>query len=231
MKSKLKHLLVAASVISFYLIVWVYLDIQRYFTFDALKQHQEVLLGFVRERYGAAVAIYLVVTVAHGACALPATSLLIIASGFLFGWVPGMFYAAIGMLIGGCAAFCITRYLFGYAFYRKYHHQLEQFRERIAEHYISYLVMMRVVPVIPFFLANILSGLALVPIGTFIWTLLVGIAPSIAIYAFLGTELGCMNQASDLFTWRIMALFVALSLLTIIPLLHNRQREGKKDRI
>jgi uncharacterized membrane protein YdjX (TVP38/TMEM64 family) len=81
---------------------------------------------------------------------------------------------------------------------------------------------MRIIPIIPFFLANILCGLSLIPLPTFWWTLVVGIFPSLCIYSILGTELGAARSMQDLITPQITVLFILIALLTIIPIVRHR---------
>lgn len=224
---KQRHLMpIAAAVIiaALYALMWGYFDIASLLSLEMIQCKQEWLLTLVREHYMYVVAAFVGLFSIHGALAMPATSLLMITGGFLFGVVPGIVYSLIASIVGGTSCYYITRLLFGNALNRKYHQQLAVFREQLEERYTFYLIMIRVIPVIPFFLANVLAGLALIPYSVFLWTLIVGIFPSLCIYSFLGTELGALSSVYDLLTPKMLSIYVVIALLTILPIFYRRWR-------
>ena len=229
MKKHTKHIILGVVVVAVYAFILGYFDITALLSFEMIQRKQEWLLQIVHRQYTLAVLGFIALYSLHGTLALPATSFLMIIGGFLFGAIPGICYSLIGSFIGGTGAYLIARSLFGHALNKKYHVQLEQFRGNLEKQYIPYLIIIRIIPIIPFFLANVLCGLALIPLRIFWWTLVVGIAPSLCIYSVLGTELGAVRSLQDLMTPKITLLFILIALLTIIPILRQRRASGRKS--
>ena len=222
MKKHIKRLVIVVAVIMVYAILLGYFDVATLFSLEMVQKKQEWLLYMVHQHYTIAVLGFIGVYSAHGTLALPATSLLMITGGFLFGAIPGTIYSLIGSVVGGTGAYYITRTLFGNALNAKYHTQLGHFREKLEQEYIPYLIIMRLIPVIPFCLANILCGLALIPLRIFWWTLVVGIFPSLCIFSALGTELSAIRSLQDLMTPNIMLILFLIALLTVLPIIRQK---------
>lgn len=222
MKKHIKPIFLVVLVVAVYAVLLGYFDVAALFSIEMIQKQQAWLLGMVQQHYLFAVFGFITLYSLHGTLALPATSFLMITGGFLFGAIPGTIYSLIGSFVGGTGAYLIARTLFGNALNKKYHTQLEQFRGNLEKQYIPYLIVIRIIPIIPFCLANILCGLALIPLRIFWWTLIVGISPSLCIYSVLGTELGTVRSMHDLMTPKITLLFVLIALLTIIPILRQK---------
>src|SRR4029077_3603698 len=100
-----------------------------------------------------------------------------------------------------------------------YHKQLADFNHRIKQNEIRYLLFVRLVPVFPFFLTNILIGLTLIPVTTFMWTTFVGIIPNVMVYACIGKQLTTLNKLSDILTPAFFLALLILTALSTIPLI------------
>ncbi len=150
---------------------------------------------FVSTYYITSVILYLIAHTIHGACMLPATSLCIMAGGFCFGTTAGSIYALMSGCIGGTAAYMIAQRISHTTVSEQHKQYVSYFHEAIGENKALVMIIIRLIPYIPFCAANIIGGLTLLPLRTFIWTLIVGITPSIWIYSSLGDELN-MHQAN-----------------------------------
>lgn len=217
MKSWYKKLLIVALFIVANIFLWRVLRIGDWCTLTEIQQKRELLEQFVVTHYWSSIALFIGVYILDGICALPATSLLIITGGFLFGTVPAAICTVIGATIGGTGLFLMTRYLFGKSLQKKYQHRLVNFNNQIHHHGAWYLLGVRIIPIIPFFLVNILSGLTLVPVRTFVWTTAVGVIPSGIIYAYLGQRLMTVNSMRDFFSPGMIIIFCVLILMAVIP--------------
>jgi len=174
---------------SFYLFVWFALDLRSLLTIDTILAHQAGLQRYVADHYSLAVILYCLTLVIHSMLALPATALLFMLSGILFGFHAGVIYAWIGSIIGGTIIFFITRSFLGIALHRRYGHLLAPFKKRIQDHACISLIIVRFIPIAPFCITNILAGLALIPFTTYLISLIIGIIPSVSLYVFIGTEM------------------------------------------
>lgn len=220
---------IAIILISAYACLWFLGDLRNILTLEMLQTHQQSLRQQVSDHYYLSVVLYIIVYTAHSALALPATSLLLIAGGLLFGIPAGMLYAFISSLIGGTSAFLFARLLFGTALQRRYTTQLAHFHAQFMRHHSKYLLMVRCIPIIPFCLVNILSGLALVPLKTFIWTLALGILPSLYLYTSIGTELSMMHSPWDLLNYNMMITGLLIIACICIPILYTRAIQHQSE--
>lgn len=224
MRSSLKKLVYACLFIISNTFLWFYFDIGSLLSLESLQQHRSFLEQVVRNNYLLSVAAYILIYTLDAALFLPATAILIMIGGFLFGVLPATCYAVVAATCGATSAFLTTRYLFGTAMQARYGNKLADFNERIEKNYIRYLLFIRLVPVFPFFLTNVLAGLTLVPVTTFIWTTAVGIIPNVIIYACIGQQFTTLTKFSDIFTQNFFLAIALLCALSLLPLVINRKK-------
>ena len=198
-------------------------------TFENLKQHRESLVAFVRSNYAASAAAFIAVYVLTTSLSIPGAVILTLAGGFLFGTVASTLYVDAGATAGASLAFLSARYLVGNRLQEKYQVQLKRFNDEIERNGTSYLLVLRLIPVFPFFLINFLAGLTKVPIGTFLWTTAVGIIPGTAVFAFAGQQIGSINSLSEVLSKKVLAAFVVLALFTLVPVVWKRRRNRKRS--
>ncbi len=197
-------------------------------TFENLKQHRESLIAVVRSNYAASAATFIVVYVLTTALSIPGAVILTLAGGFLFGTLASTLYVDAGATAGASLAFLSARYLVGNRLQEKYQSQLQRFNGEIERNGTSYLLVLRFIPVFPFFLINFLAGLTKIPIRTFFWTTAVGIIPGTAVFAFAGQQIGSINSPSEILSKQVLAAFVVLALFTLTPVLWKRWKDGKR---
>jgi len=224
MKKHLKTLLFIAGLGGINTFFWFYFDIGSLLTIDAIKHHREFLLSYVREHYALSALAYTAIYTIDAALFLPATSMLIMIGGLLFGISGTLAYATIGATLGGTIAFLVTRYALGQRMQAKYGHKLADFNKSVQANCIRYLLCVRIIPIFPFFLINVLAGLTLIPVTTFIWTTAIGIVPNIVLYAAVGKQLTSLNTFRDIVTPHFIAVCLTLTVLSIVPLLAHTKR-------
>jgi len=204
------------------LFILYYSGLSDHISITSLKANKDFLHSFVLNNYLLSVCYYIGVYAVVGACSFPFVSLITIMGGFLFGTVPGVIYTNVGATTGGLVAFLSYRYLFGEWVRTQYGHRLVTFNAEIKHNGAWYLVMMRLIIVIPFFVANALASVAPISIQTFIWTTSVGIIPSTLIYSFAGEQLDTISSVRDIFSVKVICAFALLALLTVVSLLLRR---------
>lgn len=225
MKTHKKKFALLGAIILLNIFLWFYFDIGSLLSFETIKNNRCFLLDSVQEHYWFSVATYIGIYTVDAALFLPATAIMIILGGFLFGVMPTILYGVIGATLGATLAFLTTRYLFGKAMQARYHVKLHDFNQKIERNCIQYLLFVRIVPIFPFFLINVLAGLTLIPLTTFMWTTAVGIVPNLIIYACIGRELTHLNCFSDIFTPKLLFAMLLLTLLSVVPLAMNKFRK------
>ncbi len=198
--------------------------IANYITLAQLQDKREHLMQFVDTHYIAAVLSFMGIYIFVVTIGLPIAALLTIVGGFLFGVFPGALYANIGATIGAIFFFLMVRYSLGTAIQERYKKQLESFNEELNKYGVSYLVAIRFMALIPFFIQNIVIGLTNIPLKTFVWTTMIGILPASFVFAYAGRQLATISSMRDIFSWHILLAFGLLAFFAVVPILVQRLR-------
>lgn len=209
--------------------LFFYLDLGHYLSLDSLKANRDRLLAFTKAHYAASVAIFILSYCVLVAVSLPGAVFLTLASGFLFGPVLGTVYVNIGATAGATLAFLSARYLFRDWVERKFGDRLRPIQDGIARDGASYLLTLRLIPVMPFFLINALSGLTRIPLGVYVAATAIGIIPGTFVYAYAGRQLGTINSLREIASPRVLLAFTLLGLLTLVPGLY-RKYQARRER-
>ncbi len=193
-----------------------------YFTIEQLKADRDWLQAFVHQHAIGAMFAYVGLYILAASFALPITAALTIFGGFLFGAVRGTVLTNIGATFGAIASFLVARYLLGTMLQEKYATQLANFNKNIEQYGAYYLLSLRFLVIVPFFLVNLLAGLTNVRLLTFALTTSIGIIPGSLIYSIAGRELATIESLRDIFSWELILAFVGLALLALLPLILQR---------
>lgn len=201
----------------------------KYISLEALRENQGALKGFVAAHYVVAmvgfVALYALLT----AISVPGASLLTIFGGFLFGVATGTIAVVIGATIGATILFLAARYVFGESLAAKAGPFVQKFEAGLKENELSYLFILRLVPLFPFFIVNIVPALFDVKIRNYILATFFGIIPGSLVYVSVGNGLGDALSAGQnvpltgLMTRPSVILpIVGLIILSLIPILYKK---------
>ncbi len=166
------------------------LGLHRYLTFEALAAHRAALAGFVAGAPAAAALAYVLAYTAVVALSLPGGAVMTLAGGFLFGPWLGTALAVLGAAAGACLLFLAARHALAEALARRAGPLLERVRERLRQDGFWYLLSLRLIPVVPFWLANLAPALAGMPFPAYAAATFLGIIPGAAVYAGIGAGLG-----------------------------------------
>ena len=196
-------------------------------TFDNFLARKAELRAFVDAHYWRAVLIYMPLYILIASLALPGSSFMSIAGGFLFG-MAGVFYVNISATIGASLAFLGVRYVLGDWVQTKYAERLVKFNAEFEENGVNYILMARLLPVFPFFLVNILSGLTKVRLWKFALITSLGIIPGSTAYVFAGRSLETIGAGGSILNREIILALCFLALLSMVQVLF-RKRKKRKD--
>lgn len=155
---------------------------------------------------------------------LPVAALLDLLAGFLFGTLVGGCLVLIGATGGAAAIFLMTKSSLGKTLRNRAGTFYTRAEKEMMQGATSYLLFMRLVPVFPFALVNIIPALFNVPLFTFLWTTIIGIAPVTFIYANLGQTLGTISSLHDLFSLKLALALGLLGVLALIPLILKKAK-------
>ena len=198
----------------------------RYLSFAVLAENRDWLCSLVQQWGLLAAFGYIAIYGALVALSVPGAAVLTIAGGFLFGTWTGAVCAVIGATLGATALFVAARAGLGGLAQRagRFAAKLEAGFRADA---FSYLLVLRLVPIFPFWLVNLVPALVGVRLGTFVLATFLGIIPGSFVYASLGSGLGSVVEEPDLaivFEPRVLLPIVGLAILALIPIGYRRWR-------
>jgi uncharacterized membrane protein YdjX (TVP38/TMEM64 family) len=199
-----------------------YFDLGRFLSLTALKENRDSLLVFTDANFAGAVAIFIVTYVIVTGLSLPGAVILTLAGGFLFGAVFATLFVNIGATTGATLAFLTARYLLRDTVEWKFGKWLGPFQNGFAKNAFSYLLTLRLIPLFPFFVVNLVSGLTRVNVGTYVAATAVGIIPGSFVYAYAGRQLGTINSLKEIASPNVVGAFVLLGLLALVPVVYKR---------
>src|SRR6266498_3852986 len=160
-----------------------YFDLKQYLSLEALKANRDSLLAYTDAHYAVSVLIYIALYCLQTAFSLPGAAIFTLAGGFLFGSFVGTLYVNIAATSGATLAFLAARYLLRDWVERKFGNRLGPIQEGFAKNAFSYLMTLRLIPLFPFFLVNLVSGLTRIRLGTYVLATAIGIIPGSFVYA------------------------------------------------
>ncbi len=191
-----------------------------------LATHREALAAFVAANLTLAAAAYVAFYVVAVAFSLPGAVFITLAGGLLFGAVAGTALTVLGATAGATAVFLFARRIFGADALDRMGPPAGRLAEGIRRNAASYLLVLRLVPLFPFFLVNLVPAFVGVRLRTYVATTAIGILPGTAVFSLAGAGLGdvlAMGGAFDVrgvLTPQMIAALVGLALLSLaaIPL-------------
>ncbi len=204
-------------------ILYFTLGLSRYLTFDMLRLHREEITGWVGLHWMIASLIYVVAYIVVVAFSLPLGTVGTLCGGFLFGTLWGSSLTVAGATIGAIAVFLANRRAFGDALHRRSGSIAYRLEDGLRRNAFSYLLVLRLVPLFPFWLVNIAPAFFKVRLRTFALATLIGIVPGTVVYCSAGAGLGTVfdrGETPDLsiiFEPGVLLPLLALAGLSLLP--------------
>ena len=155
---------------------------------------------------------YILVT----AASIPGALVLTLCCGAIFGFVTGTAIALVSATIGATISFLVARYLFDDLVQKKAGDRVTRIRENFRKEGALYLFSVRLVPVIPFFVINLVMGLTSIKTVTFFWASLIGMAPGTMVFINAGTQLGRLDSIKGLLSPALIGSFLLLAVFPYI---------------
>jgi len=199
-----------------------YLDLGRFLSLDALKQNRDHLLAFTEANYASSVALFILAYVAVTGLSLPGAVILTLAGGFLFGSLFGTLFVNLGATTGATLAFLAARYLLRDWVEQKFGKWLGPVQAGFTKNAFSYLMTLRLIPLFPFFVVNLVSGLTRMNVGSYVAATALGIIPGSFVYAYAGRQLGTINSLKEIASPNVIGAFVLLGLLALVPIIYKK---------
>lgn len=204
--------------------------LDRYLSFDLFRQHRETLAAFVAGHGLLAALGFIAVYALATAVSLPGGAVLTLAGGFLFGTAAGSVYVVIGATLGATAVFLAARSAVGDALRRRAGPAIARMEAGFRDNALSYLLFLRLIPVFPFWLVNLVPAFLGVRLRTYVIGTVLGIIPGSIVYASVGNGLGAVfdqgrtPDLSIIFRPDILLPILALAGLALVPVIYRRVR-------
>jgi uncharacterized membrane protein YdjX (TVP38/TMEM64 family) len=208
-------------------------DLDSWVTFEKLKENREWLLAQVADHYLLTVLAFIGIYATMVAFSVPGALLMSLAGGFLFGQWFGTAWNVIGATIGATALFVIARTALGEPLRHKAGPWMHRLEEGFKENAFSYLLAMRLVPLFPFFVVNLVPAFLGVRLRVFLPTTFFGIIPGGFVYTTAGAGLGTFFESgqtfamSNILTPEIITALAGLAILSLLPVAYRLVRERR----
>jgi len=219
---KIVLLLIAAAIVAVFAF-----DLHSLLTLDSLKNRLEQFREFQTESPFMVAGVFFAAYVAVTAFSIPGAAVMTLAAGALFGLLQGLIIVSFASTIGATLAFIGARYLLRDSVQAKFGNRLKAINEGVEREGAFYLFTLRLVPVFPFFLINLLMGLTSMKALTFFWVSQLGMLAGTVVYVNAGTELAKIDSLSGILSPGLILSFV---LLGIFPLIAKKVTDKIKAR-
>lgn len=217
---------IGKAVVAFLILIAIgaffYFDLGRYLSLDTLKENRDQLLLFTDTHYAVSAALFVLVYIVVTGLALPGAAILTLAGGFLFGSLLGTLFVNLGATTGAALAFLAARYLLRDWVEDKFGKWFEPVQQGFAKDAFSYLITLRLIPLFPFFVVNLVSGLTRMSVGSYVAATSLGIIPGSFVYAYAGRQLGTINSMKEVASPNVIAAFILLGVLALAPVLYKK---------
>jgi pyruvate/2-oxoglutarate dehydrogenase complex dihydrolipoamide dehydrogenase (E3) component/uncharacterized membrane protein YdjX (TVP38/TMEM64 family) len=201
-------LLIAAAIVA-----WFQFDLGQYLTLDALKARQGDIAALYAANPAVVIGGYFAAYVALTALSFPGAAIMTLAGGAIFGLGLGLLIVSFASTIGATLAFLTSRYLLRDWVQGKFGARLAAINAGMERDGAFYLFSLRLVPVFPFFVVNLLMGLTPIRTLTYFWVSQIGMLLGTAVYVNAGTQLAGISSLRDVASPGLLVSFAALGLL------------------
>ncbi len=238
--SSVKRWLPLAVIVCLMILVYA-TGLHKQLTLQNIAENRENLRDYIEHHWLKAILLYTAVYTLAVAVSLPAASILTVTGGLLFGWIAGGITTVFAATLGATIIFLAAKTSLEKVLTRKSGPLLTKIRNGFAENAFNYLLFLRFVPLFPFWLVNLASALARIPLKTFVSATFLGIIPITFVISFLGSSLDSVIEAhraayqacvalgginctfdlsiSHIVTPRMLVALASLGLVALIPVI------------
>jgi len=201
-------------------------DIGQYLSLEFLQSKHQQLLEYATDNRLLTIAVYFLLYVTSAVLCLPGISVLTLGAGAIFGFITGFILVSFAATVGATLSFLLSRYLFKDTLQKKFSSQLQTINTGVEKEGAFYLFTMRLIPLVPFFLINLLMGLTSIKTSVFYTVSQAGMLPVTAIFTWSGNQLGQIETLKDILS---PSLLVAFALIGIFPFVAKKLIEFYKQ--
>ena len=210
-----------------------YLDLHTYLTFEKLREERIVLLAFVEENFLLSRLLFVLAYIAVVALSLPGATIMTLTGGFLFGALFGTLFVVTAASIGASIIFLVTRFALADTLAQKNTAWVDKLRDGFQNNAFSYLLTLRLIPIVPFFILNLVPALLNMRLVSFFVATFIGIIPGSFVYSLSGAGLSSVFESGEEFsisgiiTPEVLFALIGLGLMSILPVVYKKIKSKK----
>ena len=221
---KIGLLLTLAIIVS----LFIYFDLSRFLTLDYIKESQARFQNLYQAHRFMVVSVYMVIYILVTALSLPGAAVMTLAGGGFFGLVTGTIVVSVASTIGATCACLASRFILRDWVQSKFGGKLSAINEGIDKEGSFYLFSLRLIPIFPFFVINLLMGLTKMPIRTYFWVSQIGMLPATIVFVNAGKEIAKIDSVAGIASPTLLISFALLGLFPVtvkkVMSLYRRKR-------
>jgi len=215
MKGKLSKIIVILIVAALVLLFFTF-DLQKYLTIDYLKTQQQAFADYYARHTGFTITAYMVIYVIVTALSLPGATVMTLAGGALFGLWLAFLVVSFASTIGATLAFLVARFLLRDWVQGKFGDKLTAINAGVEKEGAFYLFTLRLIPIFPFFIINMVMGLTPIRTGTYYIVSQIGMLAGTFVYVNAGTQLGKIDSLKGILSPGLLFSFALLGIFPIV---------------
>lgn len=224
--------LILLAIVALALVAFFYFDLNSYLTLEALKASQTEIAGFRVNNPVLLATGYFLIYVLVTALSLPGATIMTLAGGAIFGLGQGLLLVSFASSLGATLAFLVARFLLRDWVQKRFSERIRLINEGVERDGAFYLFSLRLVPIFPFFVINLVMALTPIKTWTFYWVSQIGMFAGTIVYVNAGTQLAQIEQLGDIISPSLLASFALLGLFPLVTrktldwIKARRQRAG-----
>jgi len=215
-KKKQTKVILLTATFSIVVALFFAFDLQQYLTLEYLKSSKSLFISYYEQNPMLVLGSYFLSYVVMTAFSLPGAVWMTLGGGAFFGLLTGTFVVSFASTIGATLAMLISRFLLRDWVHGRFKQQMKTINSGVQKDGGFYLFTLRLLPVVPFFVINMVMGLTPLRTSTFYWVSQLGMLPGTLVYINAGSELAKIEALGDILSPTLIGSFV---LLGIFPLL------------
>lgn len=208
---------------------YFYFDLGQFLTLDYIQSQLDAIQEYRDDNFVLAASIYFIFYVAVTALSIPGAVIITLLGGAIFGLLWGTLIVSFASSIGATLAFLVSRYLLKEWVQSKFGDYLGPINRGVEKDGSFYLFSIRMVPLFPFFMVNLLMGLTPIKTLTYYTVSQAGMLIGTAVYVNAGSELAQISSLSGLVSFPVILSFVLLGLFPLVARLVIKFIQGKKN--
>lgn len=208
--------------------LFFYFDLAQYLSLENLKENKNKLNNYYQSNQWQMIFGFIGMYIVTVAFSLPGATILTLSAGAVFGPFYGTLIVNVGATLGATLAFLAARFLLRDWVENKFGNKLQPFNEGFSKNAINYILFLRLVPLFPFFVINLASGLTKLRLYIYFFGTMFGTLPGTFIYANAGSNLASLQSLKDIASPGVLGAFALLGFFAIIPTIYKKLK-NKND--